>query len=154
MINLEGGQLQVRGCLRRLNNLLKKDIIKSQLQEGIAKIAPEIADESKEFYLLHKPVYREDAETNKVRVVYGASYKATKGFPSLIDCLETGPKLQHLLWDILVRNQFKPICLCVDIQKVFLQIRIRDKELLASFGLEIYKKKELKSSDLHDQLLG
>ena len=29
MVNLEGGELQVRGCLRRLNNLLKKDIIKS-----------------------------------------------------------------------------------------------------------------------------
>ena len=48
--------------------------------------------------------------------------------PSLNDCLEIGPKLQNLLWDILVRNQFKPICLCADIQKAFLQIRIRESE--------------------------
>ena len=48
--------------------------------------------------------------------------------PPLNDCLETGPKLQNLLWDILVRNRFKPICLCVDIQKAFLQIRIRESE--------------------------
>ena len=125
------------GSLGRLNNLLKNlkqepeklkeydDIIKSQLQEGIVERAPEIADGNKEFYLPHKPVYREDADTTKVRVVYDVSAKPTKDSPSLNDCLETGPKLQNLLWDILVRNQFKPICLCADIQKAFLQIRIR-----------------------------
>ena len=48
--------------------------------------------------------------------------------PPLNDCLETGPKLQNLLWGILVRNRFKPICLCADIQKAFLQIRIRESE--------------------------
>ena len=54
--------------MRRLNNLLKNliqdpdtfkeydDIIESQLQEGIVEIAPEIADENKEFYLPHKTV--------------------------------------------------------------------------------------------------
>ena len=47
---------------------------------------------------------------------------------SLNDSLETGPMLQNLLWDILVRNRFKPISLCADIQKSFLQIRIRESE--------------------------
>ena len=32
------------------------------------------------------------------------------------------------MWDILVRSRFKPILLCVDIEKVFLQIRIRECE--------------------------
>ena len=53
----------------RLNSLLKNlklepdkfkeydDIVKRQLQEGIAEIAPEIADKTEEFYLPHKPVY-------------------------------------------------------------------------------------------------
>ena len=115
------------GSLGRLNNLLKNhkqesnklkeydDIIKSQLQEGFVEIAPEIADENKEFYLPHKPVYPEDAETTKVRSVFDPSAKATKGSSSLNGCLETGPTLQNLLWDILVRNRFKPTCLCADI---------------------------------------
>ena len=51
-----------------------------------------------------------------------------KRLPLYQRCLETGPKLQNLLRDILVRNRFKTICLCADIQKVFLQIRIRDLE--------------------------
>ena len=59
------------------------DIVRSQLQEGIVEIAPEIADKNKEFYLTHKPVYREDAETTKVRVIYNASAKATKDSLSL-----------------------------------------------------------------------
>ena len=128
------------GSLGRLIRLLKNlkqepdkfkeydDVIKSQLQEGIVQIAPEITDKSKEFYLPHKPVYREDAEATKVRVVYDASAKATRDSLSLNDCLETGPKLQNLLWDILVRKRFKPICLCVDIKKAFFQIRIRESE--------------------------
>ena len=82
------------------------------------EIAPELADENKEFYLLHKPVCREDVETTKVRVIYVASAKATKNSPPpplfLNDCLETGPKPQNLLWHIPVRNQF-----------VFVQISIK-----------------------------
>ena len=82
----------------RLNNLLKNfkqvpdrfkeydDIIKGQLQEDIAKKAPEIADENKEFYLPHKPVYWEDAETTKVKVIYDASAKATKDSSFLNGC--------------------------------------------------------------------
>ena len=74
----------------RLNSLLKNlklepdkfkeydDIVKRQLQDGIAEIAPETADKTEEFYLPHKPVYWEDAESTKVRIVYDASAKATK----------------------------------------------------------------------------
>ena len=66
-------------------------MIKSQLQEGIFEIAPEITDENKESYLVHNPVYSKDTETTKVRVVYNASAKATKDSHSLNDCLETCP---------------------------------------------------------------
>ena len=142
----------------RLNNLLKNlkqepdkfkeydDIIKSQLQEGVVEIAPEIADENKEFYLPYKPVYRKHAETTKARVVYDASAKATKDSPSLNDCLKTGPKLQNLLWVILVRNQFKPICLCAEIQKAFLQIRIREskRDVLRFLWLRDTRKERIK----------
>ena len=39
-------------------------------------------------------------------------------------CLETGPSLQNLIWNILTRSRFRSILLCGDIEKAFLQIRI------------------------------
>ena len=47
---------------------------------------------------------------------------------SLDECLETGSPLQNLIWNILARLRFRPILLCGDIEKVFLQIRIRECE--------------------------
>ena len=47
---------------------------------------------------------------------------------SLNECLETGSPLQNLIWDILTRSWFRPILLCGDIEKAFLQIRIRESE--------------------------
>ena len=41
------------------------------------------------------------------------------------DCLETGPSLQPLLFDILVRNHFRRYCVTGDVKKAFLQIMIQ-----------------------------
>ena len=76
------------------------------------------------FYIPHKPVVRENAETTKVRIVFDASAKANEDSPSLNECLETGPPIQNLLWDVLVRNRVKPIALAGDIKQAFLQVRI------------------------------
>ena len=46
----------------------------------------------------------------------------------LNECLETRPPLQNLIWDILTRSRFRPILLCGDIEKAFLQILIRKSE--------------------------
>ena len=80
------------------------------------------------FYFPLKPAKRESTETTKLRIVYDASSKPTKNSTSLDDCLATGPPLQNLMWDILIISRFKPIFLCGDIEKVFLQIRIRESE--------------------------
>ena len=63
---------------------------------------------------------RESAETTKK-----ASAKAYETSTSLSECLETGRPLQNRLWDILIRSRFRPILLSGDIEKAFLQIRIR-----------------------------
>ena len=76
------------------------------------------------FYLPHRPVIKESAETTKLKILYDTSSKPTKNSASLNDCLEMVPTLQTSVWDILVRSRFKPILLCGDIEKVFLQIRI------------------------------
>ena len=53
-----------------------------------------------------------------------ASAKANEKSPSLNDCLERGPALQNLLWDVLVQNRLKPIAVAGDLKQAFLQVRI------------------------------
>ena len=57
------------------------------------------------FYLPHRPVIIESAETAKIRIVYDVSAKACQTSTSLSECLETGPTLQNRLWNILIRSR-------------------------------------------------
>ena len=70
-------------------------------------------------YLPHHAVIRRDAETTKLRIVYDASSKETKNGTSLNDCLHTGPSLNPLLFDILVRFRENKIALVEHIEKAF-----------------------------------
>ena len=85
-------------------------------------------DANKEFYLPHKLVFREGGETPKLRVVSDASAKPSRESLLLNECLGKGPPLQNLLWKILIRNRFKPYAITADIQKTFLQIKIRESD--------------------------
>ena len=49
------------------------------------------SQKGKEFYLPHRPVIQEPAETIKIRIVYDASAKPNKDSVSLNECLKTGP---------------------------------------------------------------
>ncbi|XP_046863293.1 uncharacterized protein LOC124457043 [Xenia sp. Carnegie-2017] len=60
--------------------------------------------------------------------VYDASARATPSAPSLNDCLYPGPPLQNKLWSVLVHHRSFPVALCGDIEKAFLQIRIKEQE--------------------------
>ena len=123
------------GSLKRLDNLVKKlertgnyekyqEIIENQKEEGIVETAP-VAPSGQEFYIPHKAVVRESAESTKIRIVYDASASESSQHPSLNDCLHPGPPLQNLLWSVLVRARFYPVLLSGDLQKAFLQVRIR-----------------------------
>ena len=70
------------GSLNRLDSLVRKlekqntleaydKIIQDQIKQGIVERAENEAT-NKEFYILHKPVVRESAETTKMRIVYDA----------------------------------------------------------------------------------
>ena len=126
------------GSLSRLDTLVRKlekqdilktydEIIQDQIDQGIVERVKEDAV-GKEFYIPHKPVVRESAETTKTRIVYDASARANPKAPSLNDCLETGPPLQNLLWNVLVRNRFHPIAVTGDVKQAFLQVRIGENE--------------------------
>ena len=81
---------------------------------------------------------RETSTTTKLRIVFDASAKPSEESPSLNECLETGPPLQNLLWNVLVRNRVKPVALTVDIKQAFLQVRIRaeDRDVLRFYWIK------------------
>ena len=132
--NKSGSMRRLESLVKRLKKAGKLDdyaIIKEQLQEGIIEEAPPAAT-GQEFYIPHKAVVRESAETTKMRIVYDASAKAHDSAPSLNDCLEVGPPLQNQLWKVLFRGRFHPFALTGDIREAFLQVRIsaQDRDTL------------------------
>ena len=127
-----------QGSLRHLSSLTRKlqrinltdstmPLYESNSKIDVVEVAPEEIV-GKEFYVPHKAVIRETAETTKMCIVYDASARATPESPSLNECLYPGPPLQNKLWDILVRQRAYPIAVTTDIQKAFLQIRIQQCE--------------------------
>ncbi|KAK3727323.1 hypothetical protein QZH41_006278 [Actinostola sp. cb2023] len=126
------------GSLKRLNSIVRKlerqellgqydDIIKDQIAQGIVEPASEHV-EGREFYIPHKPVLRETAESTKLRIVYDASARAYDNAPSLNDCLHAGPPLQNQLWSVLVRSRFHPVLITGDMRQAFLQVRVRESD--------------------------
>ena len=126
------------GSLKRLASLVQRlkrngkledydAIIQQQLEEGVVEETEEPA-QVKEFYIPHKAVIRESSETTKMRIVYDASARAYDAAPSLNECLESGPPLQNQLWKVLVRGRFNAVAIVEDIQKAFLQVRIRAED--------------------------
>ena len=106
--------------------LLKYDaVIRDQIDQGIVEKASSIVT-GKEFYLPHCAVVRDDAETTKTQIVYDAFAHEREHTPSLNNCLQTGTPLQNQLWSVIVRNQFHLIVVAGDIEKAFLQVRIRE----------------------------
>ena len=89
--------------MKRLENTVRKlenqgileqydAFIKERLVEGIVEPA-EKQFVGREFYIPHKPVIRESAESTRLRIVYDASAQAYHKAPSLNDCLHAGPPL-------------------------------------------------------------
>ena len=103
------------GSLRRLASLVRKlekngsmedynAVIQEQLIEGIVERTPNSVV-GREFYIPHKGVVRETAESTKLRILYDASARAWDGAPSLNECLNNGPPLQNQLWSVLIRGR-------------------------------------------------
>ena len=78
-------------------------IIEKQLQAGVIEKEPPNPSGKKVFYMPHKPVVKLTAVTTKVRMVFDASARPHPLANSINDCMFTGPPLQPLLWDIMVR---------------------------------------------------
>ena len=116
-------KLRSQGTIERYDQ-----VIQDQIEAGIVERVSGPVTGSREFYIPHKPVVRETAETTKLRVVYDASARAHSGAPSLNECLNPGPPLQNQLWSVLVRACFHPVVIAGDIKQAFLQVRIREDD--------------------------
>ena len=127
---------RLRSTTRKLEKIQRLEeyhrVMEQQLEQGVLEIEPEISTGEVIHCIPHQPVMRDRAESTKMRIVYGCSAKAASQEPSLYDCLEVGPPLQPMTFDILIRNRLKLLCITGDIQKAFLQIRVdpRDKDAL------------------------
>ena len=105
------------------------DIIEEQLKAGgIIKEAPQNPTGERVFYMPHKPVVKQSAVTTKVHMVFDASAKPHPLANSINDCMFTGPPLQPLLWDTMVRARMSTNLLLSDIEKVFLQISVKEED--------------------------
>ena len=127
------------GSLCRLTGLVKKlrsqgmierydQVIQDQIKAGIVERVSRPPTGQHEFYIPHKAVVRDTAETTKLRVVYDASARAYSGAPSLDECLNPGPPLQNKFWSVLVRSRFHPVAVAGDIKQAFLQVRIKEQD--------------------------
>ena len=103
-------------------------IIEEQLEEGIVERIPNKPTGKRVFYLPHKAVVRTEAVTTKVRMVFDASAKPHPLAASINECMYTGPSLQPLLWDIMIRSRMSENLLLGDIKKAFLQIGIKEED--------------------------
>ncbi|KAJ8723487.1 hypothetical protein PYW08_003399 [Mythimna loreyi] len=89
---------------------------------------PEIeTKKNKAVYLPHHAVVRVEKETSKTRIVFDASAKGSNHI-SLNDELLVGPQLQDDLRDIVMRSRLHRVCYASDIQKMYLQVLLQERD--------------------------
>ena len=126
---------RLKSTTRKLEKMQRLEenhmVMKQQMEEGILEVAPEIPTGGGGGRMLHSSPagdQREQVETTKMRIVYDCSAKTDPQILSLNDCLEVGPPFQPLIFDILLRNRLKFLCITGDIQKAFLQIKVNQED--------------------------
>jgi len=117
-------------ALKRFTNLERKLSVTPQLKDDyvhfmneyeslghMRKIDDPVSDEPY-YYLPHHAVIKETSQTTKVRVVFDASAKTSKG-NSLNDILAQGPAIQSELFDIVLRFRHHKIVITADVEKMY-----------------------------------
>ena len=123
---LEGVERQLRRNAERANAY--KDAINQYVEKGFAVEVKEAADGNEKVrYLPHHAVFREDKKTTKCRVVFDAS-AYDEHEVSLNDCILSGPTLQPNLVSVLLRFRARRIALMADVEKMFLQIKVDERD--------------------------
>lgn len=79
------------------------------------------------YFLPHHGVKKLTSTTTKLRPVFNASSKSQSGL-SLNDCLCVEPTVQPELFDIMIRFREKPFRLKCDIEKMYRQVLVDEKQ--------------------------
>ncbi|GFY64929.1 DUF1758 domain-containing protein [Trichonephila inaurata madagascariensis] len=82
----------------------------------------------KSLYLPHHGVVRDTSCTTRLRVVFDASSKTSSGL-SLNDLLMVGPRVQPELSPIFIQFRIFSVAICADVEKMFRQIKVHEKDL-------------------------
>ncbi|XP_037931406.1 uncharacterized protein LOC119666197 [Teleopsis dalmanni] len=110
------------------NKLIEYDTgMRELIKSGIAEEVPDGHNNERTYYMPHRPVYREDKITTKMRIVFDAS-SSNPGMASLNDMLDSGENLLADLTSILLRFRCHKIAMSADIEKAFLQISLNQND--------------------------
>ena len=125
-------------AVKRLENMVKgvhkigklkeyNIVLDSWLKDGIVEEVPFDEYEKVAYYLPHRPVFKENSNTTKIRPVFDGCAKIRGGL-AINDCLKKGPNMMKLIPNMLNKFRFNKIGISGDIKQAFLQIEIRDTD--------------------------
>ncbi|XP_037919655.1 uncharacterized protein LOC119656992 [Hermetia illucens] len=139
--NNRGGALKgLRRSLVKLSEDPEKliqydEIIREMISSGVAEICDEAEKTNERTYFMpHRPVYREERETTKTRIVFHASARSG-GNPSLNDLLWSGPNLLPDILKMILNVRLGKHGITADIERAFLQIELAQKIEKVTFGV-------------------
>ena len=118
---------RTRSLARRLGNdpnLLQTygSILSDHLKQGfIEKVTTSQC--SKAHYIPHHPV-KKQSSTTPIRIVFDCSCRSSQSYPSLNDCLLTGPPFLNDMCSILIRFRVHKYGFSTDIEKAFLHVNL------------------------------
>ncbi|XP_037924408.1 uncharacterized protein LOC119660102 [Hermetia illucens] len=140
--NNRGGALKgLRRSLVKLSEDPEKlrqydEIIREMISSGVAEICDEAKKTNERTYFMpHRPVYREERETTKTRIVFNASARSG-GNPSLNDLLWSGPNLLSDILKMILNFRLGKHGITADIERAFLQIELAQKDRKESFYVD------------------
>lgn len=100
------------------------------VEQGFAEVVTEEEEPEEVHYLPGHPVYKDERESTKVRIVFNASSTTSTG-KSLNQCLYQGPNPLPEINHVLLRWRCNIIAFVLDISKMFLRIKLhKDQDYL------------------------
>ncbi|UYV65773.1 hypothetical protein LAZ67_3005423 [Cordylochernes scorpioides] len=128
--NIDLAENQLRSVRRKLEEVgdMKEygQIFEEWMKQGIIEYAREDKLDGVH-YLPHRPVYKRNSQTSRIRPVFNASARK-RGKLSLNDCLDKGPNLIEIIPRLLNKFRKYEVGVSSDIEKAFLQIGIKEED--------------------------
>ncbi|UYV69625.1 hypothetical protein LAZ67_7000025, partial [Cordylochernes scorpioides] len=123
----ENQLISVRRKLEEVGDMKEYgQIFEEWMKQGIIEYAREDKLDGVH-YLPHRPVYKRNSQTSRIRPVFNASARK-RGKLSLNDCLDKGPNLIEIIPILLNTFRKYEVGVSSDIEKAFLQIGIKEED--------------------------